>query len=122
MGVCVVGWAMGTALSIGTDWKIMPTGSPDSHPSATAAATPTETATAQQAEPHRPFTLPDFRPVIITDPSTTTEHVTDVGQRSQEQLKKAIGTLATTMSVPESNVLEPVTMVMPKCADRPEDG
>ncbi len=122
VGVCVVGWAMGTALSIGTGWKIMPTGSPDSHPSATTAATPTETATAQQAEPHRPFTLPDFRPVIITDPSTTTEHVTDVSQRSQEQLKKAIGTLATTMSVPESNVLEPVTMVMPSAPIDPKTG
>ena len=122
VGACVVGWAMGTTLSIGAGWKIMPTGSPDSHPSATAAATPIETATVQQTEPHRPFTLPDFRPVIITDPSTTTEHVTDVSQRSQEQLKKAIGTLATTMSVPESNVLEPVTMVMPSAPINPKTG
>lgn len=113
VGVYAIGWAMGTALSVGVGWKVIPANNPDKHPSATATATPTETPTAQQTEPHQPFTLPDFRPVIITDPRTTAEHVTDVSQRSQEQLKKAIGTLATTMSVPESNVLEPVTMVMP---------
>ena len=80
-----------------------------------ATATAIITETVQPAEPletQESFSLPDIQPVIITDSSTTEQHVAEVSKRARAELDRAEDILATTMDVSKSTVYEAVTMPM----------